>query len=335
MKITFPIHRRLVLLSFLCTLMNGAILAQQDTLDASHELPSTIIDVPPPPPMMFVRVRVPGTRLSIVPPYSFKLAKNLTGLEKDASTAITVMDIPGGNFYTNTANYTRSKFEGKGLDVLEFEHLTIDGYSGIQALIKSPVDGSLSCQLVFGDTTFSVLVASTLAGTDTASLKAIERALSTVTYDKDVTLSPYEGTGFRLNDRSTEFKYAQKGGGVWLYSRGGISKTTYDDDPILMALPIPFESTMSCPSIAGKMIAKLEEKGFKQSRVENVSTDKINGFDAFEAEYYGTLNESKTLIYIMVVAQNDRAVVLEGRSNGLFPSSLKAFKELARTVSFQ
>jgi hypothetical protein len=284
---------------------------------------------------MLETVRVVGTRVSLVPPRGFKLARNFTGFEKDASTALTIMDLPGGNFYTNTATYTKEKFAGKGLQVLKIEHLKVDGYPGIQALIKSPVDGSLSCQLVFGDTTFSALIASTLSGTDTTSLKAIQWTLGTVTYDKDITVGPYEGTSFRVNDRSTEFRFAKKGGGAWLYSRGGVVKTDYAGDPFLMALPLPFESSMSCRGLAEKMIPGLEEKGFAKVQVENVSATRVNGFDGYEAEYYGTMKGEQTLIYLLVVASFDHAVVFEGKAIAPFPSALKAFKELAHSVSFQ
>jgi len=293
------------------------------------------MDGPPPTQLALAMLRVPGTRLSIAAPRGFRLATNFTGIEKDAFTAIAIMDFPEGNFYTNTANYTKEGLEEKGLQVLTCDHVEVAGYQGIQTLIKSPVDGSLSCQLVFGDTTFSALVAGTLLEADTTSLKSIQWALGTVTYDKNVTVGPYEGTSFRLNDHSTDFKFASKGGGVWLYSRGGVVKTDYADDPFLMALPLPFESPMNCRGLAEKMITSIEEKGFVKARVENESSDRVNGFDSYEAEYYGKIQGEQTLIYLLVVALGERAVVLEGKSIEPYQPTLKAFKELAHSISFQ
>lgn len=272
----------------------------------------------------------------MIPPPGFRLASNFAGFEKDAFTGMTIMDLDGGNFYTNSATCTREKFEGKGLSVLEFERLKVDGYPAIRALIKSPVDGSLSHQLVFGDTTFSALVASSVIGTDTSTSNSVRQAFGTITYDKKVVVGVYEGTSFRANDRATELKFAKKGGGVWLFSRNGVSKTSYgDDEPVLMAVPVPFGEPYTCTSMASKMISGLEGKGFSKSRVENVSTQRVNGFESYEAEYYGTMRGDQTLVYMLVVALGERAVVFEGKAIEPFGPALKMFKELAHTVSFQ
>lgn len=319
-------------------LVSLTVNGQADTL----ELAPPPIEEPPPTQQELeaawfgAAVRVPGTKVSLMPPPGFRLATNFTGFEKDAFTAMTVMDLDGGNFYTNAATYTKEKFEGKGLLVLEFERLKVDGYPAIRALIKSPVDGSLSHQLVFGDTTFSAMVVGLVPSVDTSSSNSVRHALGTVTYDKEVVVGPYEGTSFRANDRSTELKFAKKGGGIWLYSRDGVSKTSYgDDEPVLMALPVPFGAPYTCTSMADKMISGLEEKGFSKSHTTNVSTKRVNGFDGYEAEYYGTMKGEQTVIYMLVVAFGDRAVVFEGKATEPFQPALKMFKTLAHTVSFQ
>ena len=186
-------------------LVSLTVNGQADTL----ELAPPPIEEPPPTQQELeaawfgAAVRVPGTKVSLMPPPGFRLATNFTGFEKDAFTAMTVMDLDGGNFYTNAATYTKEKFEGKGLLVLEFERLKVDGYPAIRALIKSPVDGSLSHQLVFGDTTFSAMVVGLVPSVDTSSSNSVRHALGTVTYDKEVVVGPYEGTSFRANDRSS------------------------------------------------------------------------------------------------------------------------------------
>lgn len=271
----------------------------------------------------------------MVPPPSFRHLDGLSGFEKDDSTGIMVIDLAGGNFHTNTRNYSAENFRAKGLNVLKFEQVQVDGYPGIEALIQSPVDGSLSHQLTFGDTTFSAMVVCTMRERDTNTHRAVEKALATVTYDKEVLISPYEGTHFRLNDRSTDLKFVKKSGGAWLYARGGIEKRKYEGEPFLIALPLPFGRPHTCTSMAKEMIDKLEEKGFIKSHVTNASSAPVNGFDAFEAEFHGTLNGAGTVLYMLVVAQGDRCVVLEGNCTAPFAPALKAFRELAHTVSFR
>ncbi len=101
-------------------------------------------------------VNIKGTKLSIIPPKGFVDADNFVGLKKDETTGIHIMDLEGGNFESNTETYTRAKFEKRGITVLEFDELLIDGFQAKFSHLKDA--NSESVQLVFGDSTFSVMV---------------------------------------------------------------------------------------------------------------------------------------------------------------------------------
>ena len=60
------------------------------------------------------RVNIPGTRLFIAPPADFKVATNFIGLEHADNSSFQVMDLVGGNFYTNAGTFSREEFEARG-----------------------------------------------------------------------------------------------------------------------------------------------------------------------------------------------------------------------------
>jgi hypothetical protein len=115
-----------------------------------------------------------------------------------------------------------------------------------------------------------------------------------------------------------------------------VSKASYgDDEPVLMALPVPYGAPYTCASLAEKMIGSLESKGFSRSEVKHGSMQRVNGFEAYEAEYHGEMKGVQTVVYMLVVAFGDQAVVLQGKATEPFQDALSSFKALAHTVSFQ
>lgn len=284
---------------------------------------------------MGTSVRIPGTHVSIKPPTGFEPSETFTGITCGPDFGIMVMDLPGGDFKQNTRNYTRKRFEEKGLTVLFLEETRVDGYPAIRSAVQSPVDGTISYQLIFGDTTFSVIAATVGSRPDSAIYGRMEWALTTITYDKDVVISPYEGTSFRLDDRKTLFKFAKRGGPAWLYSRDGVVKDSYEDESMFLVTPLPLTPEHTAESIALKQLQGMERKGFQRSRTENARTGHTNGFRSYSAEHYGAMKGSPVLLYMHAVVMEDIVVMFIGSSYGGHEADLAAFRELIATVSKQ
>ncbi|MCW3788518.1 hypothetical protein [Plebeiibacterium sediminum] len=103
---------------------------------------------------------VAGTHVMLTPPEDFIKAKNFTGYQKGEEAIINVMDLNGGNYYSNAASFKRETFEAKGLIVSEFEELKIDGYEAKLVVLKADAN-LIAINVVFGDSTFSVMITGT------------------------------------------------------------------------------------------------------------------------------------------------------------------------------
>ncbi|MCO6163003.1 hypothetical protein [Flavobacterium sp. NRK F7] len=143
-------------------------------------------------------INIKGTRLFILPPKGFKESKTIIGLEKDENTMIQVMDLIGGNYESNALTYTKSKFEEKGITVLNFEELKIDGYKAKMAHIKGQ-DGYESLQVVFGDNTFSAMVMCLFLTQDRNEiLPEIKASLLKIKYDTNLKVDPFASSAFKV-----------------------------------------------------------------------------------------------------------------------------------------
>jgi hypothetical protein len=165
-------------------------------------------------------INIPGTRLFIVPPEDFSISDNFIGLIKENISAIQVMDLDGGNFYTNSANYTKQGFEKKGIKVLDFKELTINGYPCKYICMQGDTSAKV-LGFVFGDTTFSVMVMATYPSKDEIVEKSLEIALQTIYYEKGLTIDPFISAYFKLDDSESIFKFFRSSANLFIYSIGG------------------------------------------------------------------------------------------------------------------
>ena len=300
-------------------------------------------DVPPPPTQGEINVvqtmktpeRILGTHVLMSIPSGFSQSKSFSGLEAGPDDAILVMDIPGGDFQSNTRNYSKAAFERKGLEVLELERTTQDGYSAIRSVVKSPVNGTVSRQLVFGDSTFSVLISTVSKTFDKVMDARMALALSTVKYDKASVVGRFEGTYFRMDDRHTDLKFSKRAGGAWVFMLSSDSVAGDNRGPMFMAMPVPLPSGSSCEEVVMKQIDGLESKGLIRSSTEHVSHEKVNGFPSYGVELYGKLNEAPIMLYLHAINLGGMVVMCSGTSSSDHEQNLGRFKQLIATISRQ
>jgi len=67
-------------------------------------------------------IRIPGTRLYIIPPPHFTVATSIVGLKKGEQAAMQIFDLVGGNFYTNAATFSKFEFLSRGAKVSDYNN---------------------------------------------------------------------------------------------------------------------------------------------------------------------------------------------------------------------
>lgn len=111
-------------------------------------------------------MQIPGTRVLMKAPAGFEVISGFTGLRKGETSMIQVFDLNGGNFYTNAASFSKEEFEKKDMEVLSFTDVRVGGYPAKLAHMKGGDGEAKVYSMVFGDSTFSVMMMGMYAGDD-------------------------------------------------------------------------------------------------------------------------------------------------------------------------
>lgn len=279
-------------------------------------------------------INIPGTRLYIIPPAGFTVAKLFLGLQKGENAILNIYDLVGGNYYTNAATFSRGSFEEKGARVFEFKEIRVNGFPCKYLRAQTDIFTN-AIAMVFGDSTFSTMIMAAYPASDEQTGRQIINALNTICYDKAKKVDPFATALFTLDDKVSLYKFYQFNAGLYVYTEDGKENNSENDDPFFLVTQLPLEKFMSAKTVAGMMLAKAEEYGMTNQEVKNQSTEKLNGYDAYRAEVYGKMNGKNSLIYMCTVVKGDLAIVMQGIAKKDIEKNLEEFKKLAATVKLK
>jgi hypothetical protein len=277
-------------------------------------------------------INVPGTRVYMIPPKGFIVSKTFIGLQKGEDAMFSIYDVVGGNFKTNTATFSRSAFEQKGATVFDYQEINVNGFPAKYILMQGEATIK-AVNLVFGDSTFSTMIMAVYPADDDATGDEIVKSLNTIWYDKERKIDPFETAYFSLDDHASKFKFFQYNANIYIYAVNGIDPKGDKDAPVVIVTQIPKDNTTTVQGVAEMMFGKAQQYGFTDTQVKNPSNEKVNNYDAYQAEVYGQMQGKNSLLYYCVVAKGDKTVVVQGIAKVDIKSNLEEFKKLAHSVS--
>ncbi len=280
-------------------------------------------------------LNIKSTRLSIIPPNGFYESKSIIGLEKNEKTAIQVMDLVGGNFESNTATFTIAEFKKKGISVLEFKDLKIDGFNAKYANIKG-ADENERALLVFGDSTFSAMVIAFFPSSSRNELlPEIENSFLKIKYDKSLIIDPFANSNFKVEENDSKFKFAKVSANMFIFSENGIVKKSYDNEPMVMISTYPFDKTMSKEKLIDQMQDGLIQQGFIKKEIKNISKKSINGYDTMEVEFYCEHKSKYKLTFMTALIEKDKALVFYGITESNYAENIVEFKKFTSKIKIK
>lgn len=279
-------------------------------------------------------VNIPGTRLYMIPPAGFTVSQTPAGLQKAGNAAITVTDLVGGNYYTNAANFNKAGFIRRGIKTYDYQEIKVNGYPAKYVSLQGDANARMYW-LVFGDTSFSTMVMGVYPQTDAATGKEILGALNTIYYDRDQKIDPFAAAAFSIDDSRSAFKFFQYSTNMYVYTEGGRDNKNDPDAPFLVLTQMPVEKGMTAKDVGNMMLSKLEGYGLTQTSIQHASSQKINGYDAYEAEVHGLMHGKPSIMYQCVISNGDYVISMQGVAKTAFDANLAAFKELAHTIKIK
>jgi hypothetical protein len=279
-------------------------------------------------------INIPGTRLYIIPPPGFTVSQTPAGLKKGNNILISIMDLADGNFYNNAATFTKGGFEQKGAKVSDYQDIKVNGYPAKFAAMEGGAGNKMDI-LVFGDSSFSTVIMGVYPTLDSSVEKQIIASLNTIYYDKNKKVDPFEAANFSLDDQHSDFKFFQYNINSYVYTKGGVDNKTDADAPFFTITQMPVEKGSTVKFIGESIVNRMQQYGLAQVELKNETEEKVNGYDAYQAEIHGSMKGKPCAIYQCIVTKGDKAFSIQGIAKSDFDQNITAFKNLAHTIKIK
>lgn len=276
-------------------------------------------------------INIPGTRLYIVPPAGFSIAKSFLGLQKNDNSAFQVYDLVGGSYYSNAATFSKSEFEKQGAKVFEYKELKVNQFPAKYIFMQGDPNAK-AISIVFGDSTFSTMIMAVYPSLDSKLGEQIQNSIKTIYYDKTLKIDPFATASFTMDDAKSNFKFSKSASGIFMYCIGGGDRVLGNDEPLITVTTMPKADNNNAKSTSEQLISSAEKYGLTDKVLKNVSTVNVNGQIAYEVEIYGKMNGKNSLIYHLIVLGKDKAVAVQGVIKTDFENNLSEIKKLAKTI---
>ncbi len=279
-------------------------------------------------------VNIPGTRVSIVPPTGYKISKNFKGIEKTKDLQIKVYDPYNTNYYKYAQTFTRASLENGGSEVQDYKKLSISGFPAKYAALQNN-SGAKTVYLVFGDSTFSVmLIASCPANSDSAQ-QQLKTALLSVTYSKTLKGDPFAGAFFNINDTNSDYRFAKCKNDFYIFTSKGAAIQDYSGESIVSVLPFTSEYTVGDETIARAIINSYEQYGITDTKTKKETEVQIGSINAMEAEVNAKIDNKKAVLYRLTLVSGKQAILILGIATSDFEKNMDEFRSLAKTLKFK
>jgi hypothetical protein len=279
-------------------------------------------------------VTIPGTRLSIIPPAGYKLSANFKGLEKSKDIFIKVYDPYNANYIKYAQTFTRESLENSGSEVQEYKKTTISGLPAKYAALQNN-SGGKTYFLIFGDSSFSVMLVGACPANSNGDEQQIKAALLSVTYNKSIKNDPLAGAFFDLDDKNSSYRFAKCKNDFYIYSGNGIMADKYSGESIVSVLPFTSEYSVGDETIAKAILSSYQQYGITEAKTKKETQVQIGTLNAMEVEINAKVDNKKAVLYRLTMVDGKKAILFLGIATSDFDKNMDSFRSLAHTAKFK
>ncbi|SRR5690606_14566883 len=277
------------------------------------------------------KILVSGTRIYIEKIESFQIATDFIGFESNEG-AIMFMDLYGGNYYTQSVNYTKENFERGGVKVYDFKEFTLSDYSAKLVVFEGDVNTKI-ISLIFGDEDFSVSVNARVVN---EKVDFVKEKLLTIEYDKNRIVGAFEAAFFELDDSESIYKHSVTNSNLFLYTEKGVKKDNFMNESAYLVNQTPLDDPGMQPKQFFEIhLNSLVNNGLIISERISSNKEKLNGFNCYEELITGILNGQETHIIMTCVVFKNRGVIISGVAKDNFELTIKEFEKLTGTLKMK
>jgi len=280
------------------------------------------------------KTNIPSTRLYLDVPEGFHVSQDIIGLEKNDYVVITVLDLVGGNYYSNAATFNRKGFEEQGVSIISYKEKLVDEFPAKMVHYKSAIaEGYV---IVFGDSTFSTMITGMVTKEDEKSLLQIEKCLNNITYDKSLKVDLLEFAKFELNTENSIYKFLKASSSMYTFTIGGKEIESIKEESTFTVAQIPYdENQLTLESVSQEIISTQLNNGFQYNKIISERTFEHNGNEAYELLAEGVYENQEIQSYLLVVVKGNTTLYCSGLAKDDYERNLEEYKKLGRSIRFK
>jgi hypothetical protein len=282
-------------------------------------------------------VEIPGTRVLVVKPKSYKLVKQSARFQKDKNTYFQVFESQSVNFDVRKTDiikeYDDAIRSGKLPPMYYRKEFKFGNYNALLYYAGSPASSIEQIVLAFGDKNFAVMATGQLPANDKAARDEILRALLSLYVDENKAPDPTAGADYTLDVSSTSFQYAGKmSQQLYFYTVGGKSDPNNPYQNMILVQTLPgVKGTAALKEHSMRMLDQ-----YKSSKIKILSHHErnitINGAYAHELTFVGTYEDRSVTTYQVVTGNDKTTIVFAGNVFDKHPELITQIKKIAKTL---
>lgn len=252
-------------------------------------------------------IDIPRTKISFpkLDNYRLNTLTSILNSTDNTTDAIQFFEMDGGNFESNTRNFSKDEFEKKGMIVTQLKDTIIAGFEAIYVIAQVVPNQSIEiAAFVFGNDNFSVMINAIYdQNLNNKGKELIHNSILSLKYDSDKEINPFEGVKFKTK-RNPEFIFKTYAANVYNYT----SQT--DSTEFLIITQLPYEPQQSFAQVAANAIYQAKSQGWEDFKIESETYDDDNKTKRAIVSGNCILNGIKKSFYFKFISDEKDVIVI-------------------------
>ncbi len=277
-------------------------------------------------------VRIPQTKVYIVPPPDFKVANDFIGLIKNENICILLLHISNRKYEVAAQSLSEDKLTSIGFKVMGAQEAKLNSYQ-YKKIIAENRQARKFIFFILGDDSFSINI--TVFGLEQCNetqQNQIEAALLSIVYHEKEEVNYLAETPFELDDSQSAFKFQKTEANTLYYTLKEPSNSMF---PYFVVFGFRRDNSASLADIADIFFQEYSKTHTSSFETKHIVHGSINGYEAYQVEKELKANDKQSLYYQVIVANEVYVVVMTGVCDSEHEQYLAEFEKLIKTIKIK
>src|SRR5262245_33011561 len=261
-------------------------------------------------------VKVPGTKVRLVPPTDLKPSERFPGFwNEDTNASIVITEMPAP--YSEIANgFTKEALATKGMSLLSKKDISLNGRPGILLHVGQEARSIafLKWMVITGNEKETVLVTATFPERMKAQLSsAMEKSALSVQWDATAKIDPLAGLIFSFKD-DPSLKFARRISNSVMLTKDGVLPGKATKDPFFIIAPSVSQAPVSDIKIfAESRLMQIEQvSGIAVKKQSDVAIDGLSGSAIVAEARWKDLPNAPVVVYQVLLLDGKNYFLMQG-----------------------